>query len=802
MDAWQLLEHTHAILQTVRPPLDWATVTASLGQAPGVTQVVYVPESANDPEMVAASARPLSPAERAWIATVAATVRREPTVPSVWTEGPGGLVFPVQGSREPYGWIGVMTDDVAGLRGPETPRLGRLIGALLGLWADATRTNPEVLQRLQALYRTVLWGNDVMLRASDETELIRRTADRLLASPLFAGVAIDRGGRRLLTAGTMAPEPVAAGWSVLSAAIPRRGGRWGTLRVATDSATAGDANTQDLVRWSAELLGHGLEEWDLKRRLTVEKARHHYQATHDALTDLDNRPAFLAALPAAVGQAREQGTLVAVGILDLDNFKPVNDTYGHDAGDRLLRAWARRLAVVLDPHRVARLGGDEFAVCLTGFSDRAGLDAFLREALVRITAPLPVELSDGVIVETAIAASLGLTVVPEDDAPPEELLRHADAALYRAKEQKSERDCPWVWYQPSPGNGPPHHPHIPDGVRVHYQPIVDVHSGQVHSLEALVRLWDGHTLLAPGQFLADLSPADLQDLTFSVLDTVLRDMRTIDAEWATAAPLSIAVNLEPAMLLPRCIRHIGQQVARAAIAPERITLELLETSDFLSHAVARHQLQVLKEKRFQLALDDVGSAYSSLLRIKELPIDTLKLDQAFVRHIPEHPEDLLFVISTQTLARGFHAHFVAEGVETAEILDALQVLGVDRIQGYVLTPPLPLPALIAWGRTYHPEPSDGRPHSLLGAYAAHLAYQFVMRVLPTAPDPRLRAVICPLTHYLETQGGAHTALAREHAAYHDHWRPDVDDLPAAERLKALLRDALAPAMPSRILPKI
>jgi diguanylate cyclase (GGDEF)-like protein len=539
-------------------------------------------------------------------------------------------------------------------------------------------------------------------------------------------------------------------------------------------------------------LSQSLDMWDANQRLQRETARQQARADHDALTGLENRSAFLTRLPATLEHAQQNQTLLAVGIIDLDDFKPINDTYGHTAGDQFLRNWSQRLFTWFhESHGVARLGGDEFLFYLSGFPDLNALEDWLTACLVDMTAPTRVILPSSLPVDITVQASLGLTIAPWDTADPDGLLRHADLALYRSKDRKSSRPHPWAWYQATPTQKSRFHAAIPRDLRVHYQPIVDVYSGQVHSLEALVRLQNGSQLLPPVQFLSQLTAAEMEDLTFGVLDHVLQDVQHLDVHWHTPAPLSIAINLEPSMLSPSCIAHISQRVQQSAMAPERLTLELLETSDFLSRGLARHQLQVLKEKRFQLALDDVGSAYSSLLRIKELPIDTFKLDQAFVRHIPEHPDDLLFVISIQTLARGLHAHFVAEGVETAEILDALQVLGVDRVQGYVFTPPLSLPDLLNWSQSFHPQVADGRPHSLLGAYAAHLAYQFLDRVMPTSAEARQRTAICPLTRYLTAHGGKWSALAAEHIRYHREWSVVDPQVILGDRLKHLLVEAMA-----------
>lgn len=719
------------------------------------------------------------------------------------------LFIPIVGHKAHHGWLMLTSARGGVFADPEMATVSRHIGSLLGLLAgqlfsDAPRPDNS-LERIRALYRAVLLDNDVMLRPGTETNMIQRTCERLMSSGLFTAVGIcprDPVIEPVWAVEAGVPQPIAddpdtwrafahdLGWhSYAHAAIIRCEAAWGTLELYARPADVFDTDTRELIQWAAELLGHGLDELDLKHKLHEEEARQRYMATHDLLTDLWNRSAFLEHLPEAMQRAEASGTLLAVGLMDLDNFKPINDTYGHEVGDRVLKAVAHRVAAFFGEDQcVARLGGDEFVFALEGLSHVDSLHSVLAAFEDQMAEPYDILLPGNLRTELTVRASVGLTLYPLDREAPEILIGHADRALYLSKDEKDQRGQCWRLYQFPKGTAHLFRQYLPEGIRVHYQPIVDVQTGHVHSLEALVRLWDGEHLLSPARFIPQLSIEELQIVTFGVLEHVLTDMRTLDAAWNDQSPLSISVNLEPSMLSPECIQHIGQQVAEAAIAPDRITLELLETSDFLSQKVAKHQLQVLKEKRFQLALDDVGSAYSSLLRIRELPIDTLKLDQAFVRSIPQNPDDLLFVIAMQVLARGFHANFVAEGVENEAILDALQVLGVNRIQGYVFTRPLPLDALIQWGREYRPIPSDGQPHTLLGAFAAHLAYQSLGG---TAGEPRLRAVICPLTRYLEDVGHGMTPLARRHLAYHEQWRPDNRLEDESVQLKMLVVDQLS-----------
>lgn len=791
-DFWELLEATYRIVQRDVSPGDWQQLTAVFSGLPHVHRAQHVTQGTAGLTVRAHDRRD---AEVGVPDALAAALHDRPEHPGlVTTEVSTEIGIPLVGHQAHYGWLWLTLDDSWSLTRALSVT-ARHMGALLGLWADVAGRDPHALLRAQTLFRTVLWGDHLILRATCEENMVEQTGTRLFESGLLSAVAILQAGTSLFEAGHWDKDGAAR----IDVPVLRGGKPWGTLAVQIAPPHAHDADVADLIRWFGELLGHGLDEWDVRQQLERDEARQRYLATHDALTGLETRRAFLEAMPAALADAKEHGTWLAVGMLDLDNFKPCNDTYGHDAGDKLLQLWSHRLSEVLSgPHRLARIGGDEFAFLVSGMHSAEELESFLAHMFRISTTPLSLTLANGMVVDVTVNASAGISVAPNDPSDPDELMRHADLALYRAKDHKASRSRPWSWYESSVASPSRHQAHIPDGVRVHYQPIVDVASGHVHSLEALVRLWDGRTLWAPGQFLSELTSDELQQLTFQVLEQVLEDMQDIDAVWDTEHAISISLNLEPAMLSSDCIRHIGQQVAQAAIAPERITLELLETSDFLSQSMARHQLQVLKEKRFQLALDDVGSAYSSLLRIKELPIDTLKLDQAFVRNIPDHPDDLIFVIAMQTLARGFRSHFVAEGVEDTAILDALQVLGVDRVQGYVFTKPLPLSDLLAWGRRFESIPADGKPHSLLGAYAAHLAYQHLDRVVYAETDPKMRASACPMSRYLQKTGQRHTPLGDAHIAYHEAEKTGKgagDATPSNDLLKELLMAAIHDAEP-------
>ncbi len=265
----------------------------------------------------------------------------------------------------------------------------------------------------------------------------------------------------------------------------------------------------------------------------------------------------------------------------------------------------------------------------------------------------------------------------------------------------------------------------------HYQPIVDLRSGAVTGIEVLGRLTDGARIIPPAAFLPALGPTDLEDLLF---DSLPKGLAALRACAGTHPALGISFNVAPSVMVRNGFQDRLLAVASlAGTDPRRITLELLEDDEFLNLDAARAQLARLGEAGFRLALDDVGTGYSSLVRMRELPVHSLKLDQGFVRDLGRHPENLQFVVAMQSLARGLRAELVIEGVETADILDALGVAGIGAAQGYAIARPMPEAALLEWLRAHKPRPAVREPRTLLAAYAAHLGIVEACRTTANQP---------------------------------------------------------------------
>ena len=682
------------------------------------------------------------------------------------------------------------------------------------------------LLRVRALYRALLSEGDLLLSARDERSLLRGTCQRLAQGNLFVAAWIGKPnaencfeylaaagpgaqalqGLRLPIADTPEGRNLAArawrsgrlqydqdhladtrlapwqdfirqyAWRS-AAAIPVQRGKdlWAVLAVISDRSGVFGGEMLELLSRIALLLGHGLDELDLKMAIIAEREQQAWLAAHDSLTGLPNRRGLEERLVQSMARASRHEHLLAVGMLDIDDFKPINDTYGHALGDRLLRTVAQRLQETLRATDfVARLGGDEFILVMEDLQSLHDLETVLAKIQEAIEAPFLLSSALPEDIRVTVGASLGLTIFPFDEGSSDLLLRHADQALYAIKEEKGRRKRFWRYYQESLGEDTPESsfrsPFASGGLRVYYQPILDLATGRVVGVEALARLADAQgKILSPAEFLPQLNEADQRTLLQGVLARAVEDVASLDQEQTS---LWVSVNAVPELLsTPTCIRCLEGILATSPIPPARITLEILEGSDFLSHDVAREHLSAIRATGVRIALDDIGSAYSSLLRLKDLPVDEIKLDQAFVRTLSQNPDGLHFVNALLDLARALKVDFVAEGAETAEILDALAALKVPKAQGYAIAHPMPIAALQVWLAEHALGPGV-HPVSLLGLYACHLCHDSTLRKA-LAQDPTLLACLplhdaerCPLNARIRRMGLSETAVDAAHREYH------------------------------------
>jgi diguanylate cyclase (GGDEF)-like protein/PAS domain S-box-containing protein len=437
-----------------------------------------------------------------------------------------------------------------------------------------------------------------------------------------------------------------------------------------------------------------------RRRLEAELA---HQATHDALTDLPNRALLLDHLELALVRAERDRKLVALLFLDLDRFKQVNDSFGHDTGDQLLIWIADRIVEALRPaDTVARLGGDEFVVLCEDVDDEHHAVAIAQRVVAAIeSAPFVIRGLD-----LPMTASVGIALSPgEDQAHPEALLRDADAAMYRAKDQgrarlelfdesmrqrAAQRLALADELSRSIGGGTEN-----GDIAVHFQPCVHLETGRVISVEALAR-WEHpeRGLLPPSEFISLAEETGLiVDLGLRVLAEACSQARSWYDTLGVGAP-RVHVNLSARQLISADLPLLVQQVLRDTRLPaDRLCLEITESVLMDDAATVMETLRGLKEIGLSLAIDDFGTGYSSLSYLRRFPVDVLKVDRTFVDGLGPDPEDSAIVAAIVSLASTLELETVAEGVETPEQLDRLRALGCTAAQGFLFSRPVPAPAL-------------------------------------------------------------------------------------------------------------
>ncbi|MDQ1446725.1 MAG: hypothetical protein QOI20_3189 [Acidimicrobiaceae bacterium] len=424
-------------------------------------------------------------------------------------------------------------------------------------------------------------------------------------------------------------------------------------------------------------------------------------ALHDSLTGLPNRTLFRDRIEQATARCRRNGGILAVLLIDLDGFKEVNDTLGHHTGDVLLQQVAKRLEHNLrQVDTVARLGGDEFAVFLPDLGGLALAQETAHRLLAALQAPFHLEG-----ISLSVQASVGIAGFPEHGLDPDTILQRADNAMYEAKRLKTGVET----YMQGKDRASRRRLALSGELRgavddnqllLHYQPKARLSDGAIVSVEALVRWnhpWYG--MVPPSEFipLAERTGV-MRPLTINVLDQALRQIK----EWSRLQlDLSVAVNISTQnfhdLLLPD---EIDQLLTRHGVPPRLLEIEITESMLIADPLRAMHIMGRLSDMGIKLVVDDFGTGYSSLAYLKRLPVDGLKIDQSFVKHLPADENDTVIVRSTIELARNLGLQVVAEGVETVEAWDALRDLGCDLAQGYWLSPPLPADELLQWWRSW------------------------------------------------------------------------------------------------------
>jgi len=428
---------------------------------------------------------------------------------------------------------------------------------------------------------------------------------------------------------------------------------------------------------------------------TWQSARSEHAARHDSLTGLPNRAAFHDALVHAIQNPRKQSSVM---LIDLDRFKEVNDTLGHQYGDLLLRQVSERFRAELgDGDLVARLGGDEFAVLYEGAGHEEALPAATRLANCLRK---PFELEQ-MVVETQ--ASIGVALFPRHGDSVDLLLERADVAMYHAKETRTDV----ALYEER------HDHHSPaklalavelrtalDGesedIAVWYQPEMELRTRKVLAVEALVR-WQHPELglLMPSSFVSMAEQTSMiKPLTQRVIEISLAQL----AEWrATGLDIAVAVNVSAQVLVDDDFaKQVLSALNRSGVPPNRLKLDLTESTLMVDPAAARSAVQRLDEAGIKISIDHFGTGYSSLAYLAGLAVSDLKIDQTFVRRMAEGASEAIVVSASIDLAHHLHLRAIAQGVDDASLLPELEALGCDAAQGYAVCAPLTGPDVTHW----------------------------------------------------------------------------------------------------------
>ncbi len=441
-----------------------------------------------------------------------------------------------------------------------------------------------------------------------------------------------------------------------------------------------------------------------------------YIAHYDALTGLPNRVLLADRLKQAMARSHRSARSLAVLYLDLDGFKAVNDQHGHDTGDQLLVNISHRLKEVLrEGDTLARIGGDEFVVVMVDLERPQDYEAVLNRLLS--VAAEPVTLNQHLLL---VSASIGATLYPQDDADADQLLRHADQAMYLAKQ--AGKNC-YHLFDIAKDIAVKTQRESLEHIRIaldrkefvlHYQPQVNMRTGEIVGAEALVR-WQHpeRGLLSPAHFLPVIED---HPLSIELGDWVINDALQQIAHWQRLGLLiPVSVNIG-ALQLQRSefvTQLAAQLAAHPQVPPAYLQLEIVETSALEDIAEVADIMRRCRDLGVSFAVDDFGTGYSSLTYLKRLPAELLKIDQTFVRDMLDDADDLAIVKGVIGLANAFHRQVIAEGVETVAHGELLIPLGCELAQGYGIARPMPAADLPAWAAKWKPAPAWTMLHRLI-----------------------------------------------------------------------------------------
>ena len=444
------------------------------------------------------------------------------------------------------------------------------------------------------------------------------------------------------------------------------------------------------------LFYEGTVEDVTESKLNQEKLEH--LANHDVVTDLPNRLLMNDRLRQMMLSAQRSNGVVGVVLIDLDHFKLINDTFGHNRGDQLLQTVAQRmLSCVRETDTVARLGGDEFVLLLWGEGRGEAMSQVADRVLQAISRPWQIEER-----ELSMSCSMGVSIFPRDGRDVQTLLKNADTAMYKAKEMGRNN---FQFYSPEMNSVIAERLEMQSALRAAveneqfellYQPKVDLMTGRIAGMEALLRVKDSDGALLLPQYFIRL--AEESGLIVSIGEWVMREAFAFNKslQMRGLPPMRIAINLSARQLQRYdLVRAVEQAVLASGLDAQYVELELTESMVMHDPESVIAMLQQLKKLGVQLSIDDFGTGYSSLSYLKRLPVSSLKIDQSFVRELEQEPNAAAIAKAVISLGHSLDMKVIAEGVETESQLSFLLENRCDVMQGFLFSRPLPSAEFIA-----------------------------------------------------------------------------------------------------------
>ncbi len=450
--------------------------------------------------------------------------------------------------------------------------------------------------------------------------------------------------------------------------------------------------THELQKTNIQLQQEIAERKSVEKELIIHKEHLVRLAHYDSLTSLPNRVFFNEMLTKTLNHAKRHKKIFAILFIDLDRFKTINDALGHPMGDLVLKEIANRFTTVLRAGDVlSRLGGDEFIILLNDI-DHPKLVSPVAEKILKLCAE-PIKINT---YEFFITTSIGISTFPSDGISLEDLLRNADMAMYKAKRAGGGV---FQYYTKEMNQEAHEHIELEAALRkaltnnefiLYYQPKLNLVDGVITGVEALIR-WESPELgmVSPVKF---IPLAEETGLIMQIGEWALREACRANKSWQEQGyqPISVAVNLSPKQFRHQDIDHLVAMVlADTGLEPQYLELEITETAVMDNVEAAISRLRDIKEMGVHIAIDDFGTGYTSISYLKQFPVSVLKIDQSFIKGIPNNPNDLAITAAVIALAHSLDIKVVAEGVETSEQLQYLADHDCDIVQGYYLSRPLP-----------------------------------------------------------------------------------------------------------------